>query len=176
MLVSPGSPLIGQTIQAAGLRGVTGLFLYEVHRADGQILRAVGPDTVLAEADTLFFAGDLASVSFLMKFAGLEHQQKGQLRKLPTHIVDRSLVQAVVSPHSPLIHKTARDVRFRSNYGAALLSVHRSGQSLTGDVADVRLQSGDVLVLEAGEEFPKVFAHNPAFALISAVSLRPLAC
>lgn len=33
----------------------------------------------------------------------------------------------------------------------------------------MKLQSGDVLVLETGPEFTKVFAHNPAFALISTV-------
>jgi hypothetical protein len=110
-----------------------------------------------------------------MKFSGLEHQQKQQLRKLPAHQVDRALVQAVVSPHSPLIHQTAREARFRHTYGAALLSVHRAGEPITGDVADVKLQSGDVLVLEAGPEFHNAFAHSPAFALISKVRRRPRA-
>ncbi|GBF89760.1 sodium sulfate co-transporter [Raphidocelis subcapitata] len=164
-----GRSLVGRTITQAGLRGVTGLFLFELHRSDGQIMRAVAPDTVLHEDDTLFFAGDLASVSFLMKFEGLEHQQKSQLKKLPSAQVDRQLVQAVVGPHSELVHKTVRDVRFRHTYGAALLSVHRSGQSIIGDIANVKLQSGDVLVLETGPEFPKLFAHSPAFALISTV-------
>jgi hypothetical protein len=155
-----------------------------------------------------------------MKFAGLEHQQKHQIRKLPTHQVDRALVQAVVSPHSPLVHQvrfavfirrgwaprllllrsvgpalgppaptltgprraarppgpacpqTAREARFLQTYGAAVLSVHRSGESVTGDVADIKLQAGDVLVLETGPEFAKVFSHSPAFALISKVRRR----
>jgi len=52
-----GKAVAGKTIQEAGLRGVTGLFLFEVHRASGEILRAVGPDTVLEENDILYFAG-----------------------------------------------------------------------------------------------------------------------
>ncbi|KIZ06533.1 hypothetical protein MNEG_1421 [Monoraphidium neglectum] len=164
-----GSPVAGKTINQAGLRGVTGLFLFEVHRSGGEILRAVSPDTVLEEGDLLLFAGDLASVSFLLKFDGLAHQQEEQVTKLESHQVDRALVQAVVSPHSPLVHKTARDVRFRHNFGAALLSVHRSGTAVTGDVAAIKLQAGDVLLLETGPEFAKIFAHSPAFALISTV-------
>ena len=69
----------------------------------------------------------------------------------------------------PLPTQTAREVHFRHNYGAAVLSVHRAGTTLTGDVADIKLQPGDVLVLEAGPEFSHVFAHHPAFALISQV-------
>lgn len=132
-MVVTGAALDGKTIEQAGLRGVTGLFLFEIHRANGEVLRAVAPTTALKDGDVLFFAGDLASVSFLMKFDGLEHQQQRQLRKLPAHQVDRALVQAVVSPHSTLAHRTAREARFRSTYGAALLSVHRAGQALTGD-------------------------------------------
>jgi K+/H+ antiporter YhaU regulatory subunit KhtT len=52
-----GKALHGKTISEAGLRGVTGLFLYEIHRADGTVLRAVGPDAVIQENDLLYFAG-----------------------------------------------------------------------------------------------------------------------
>jgi hypothetical protein len=44
-------------------------------------------------------------VNFLLKVDGLQHQQSEQVSKLPTHQVDRALVQAVVSTHSPLVHK-----------------------------------------------------------------------
>jgi hypothetical protein len=53
-----GKALDGQTIQAAGLRGVTGLYLFEIHSKDGEVAHAVGPDTVLHEGDVLYFAGE----------------------------------------------------------------------------------------------------------------------
>jgi hypothetical protein len=58
--------------QSAGLRGVNGLFLFEVHRADGEVLRAVGPDTVLEAGDTLYFAGGfgLGSPGFYLGACG----------------------------------------------------------------------------------------------------------
>lgn len=52
-----GPALAGKTITKAGLRGVTGLFLFEVRRADGRVLCAVGPDTIIEEGDLLCFAG-----------------------------------------------------------------------------------------------------------------------
>jgi hypothetical protein len=69
----------------------------------------------------------------------------------------------------PPSQQTVREVRFRHTYGAAVLSVHRSGETLTGDTAAIKLQPGDVLVLEAGPEFSHVFQHSPAFALINEV-------
>jgi hypothetical protein len=47
MRVSEGSRIAKQSIQGAGLRGITGLYLYEIVRADGTHLPAVSHDTVL---------------------------------------------------------------------------------------------------------------------------------
>lgn len=40
---------------------------------------------------------------------------------------------------------------------------------MPGDLADVPLQTGDVLVVQAGPEFLHNFKHNRAFSLISEV-------
>lgn len=42
MLVEPGSPLVGRTIEAAGLRHLPGVYLLEPER-DGEILPAIAP-------------------------------------------------------------------------------------------------------------------------------------
>ena len=47
MRVSDKSRIAKQSIQAAGLRGITGLYLYEIVRADGTHLPAVSHDTLL---------------------------------------------------------------------------------------------------------------------------------
>src|SRR5687767_7757722 len=48
MLVEPGSPIAGQTIERAGLRRLPGAFLSAVER-EGETLVAVGPDQILRE-------------------------------------------------------------------------------------------------------------------------------
>lgn len=50
--------IIGKSINEAGLRGVTGLYLFEIERADGTRLKAVTPDTLLEAGDLLWFAGE----------------------------------------------------------------------------------------------------------------------
>jgi hypothetical protein len=60
------------------------------------------------------------------------------------HATRPAAQQALMGPPFPpcLLAQTARDVRFRHNFGAALLSVHRSGTAVTGDVAAIKLQVG----------------------------------
>ncbi|WIA31323.1 hypothetical protein OEZ86_002225 [Tetradesmus obliquus] len=158
----------GKTIAEVGLRGINGLFLFEIERADGSLLKAVDHDTVLATGDVLWFAGDLEGVAYLQKYTTLEHMQADQVAKLPSDIIYRRLVQVVVSHHD-LVGKKLKEVRFRHTYGAAVLGLHRSGQPVAGNISEVPLKAGDVLVVEAGPEFATNFKNNRAFSLISEV-------
>ena len=117
----------------------------------------------------MYFTGDLDAVAFLNKFPGLEHQQARQVAALETDIIHRRLAQAVVSVHSPLLHKTLKDVQFRKTFGAAVIAIHRAGHSINADLSGTPLHAGDVLVLEAGPEFASNFSQNKAFALINEV-------
>ncbi|HKJ03613.1 MAG TPA: SLC13 family permease, partial [Longimicrobiales bacterium] len=56
MRLSSPSPLIGRTIEDAGLRHLPGLFLVRIERATG-VVAPVGPAERLAEGDRLTFAG-----------------------------------------------------------------------------------------------------------------------
>jgi K+/H+ antiporter YhaU regulatory subunit KhtT len=70
MLVPPGSPLAGKSIEAAGLRQLPGLYLIEIER-DGQIIPAVSSQEVLRDGDRLVFAGIVDSVMDLQRIRGL---------------------------------------------------------------------------------------------------------
>lgn len=51
------SPVIGRTIEAAGLRGLQGLFIVEMERKDGRVISSPSPGTDIQEGDLLTFAG-----------------------------------------------------------------------------------------------------------------------
>ncbi len=69
MLVEPGSPLVGKSIERAGLRGLEGLFLMEIDR-DGHVIAAVAPSERLEAGDRLVFVGVVDSVLELQKIRG----------------------------------------------------------------------------------------------------------
>ena len=166
MRVEKGSPVIGESIEEAGLRSLRGVYLYEIERA-GRVLAAVPPTTVLREGDRLHFTGVVDSVVDLRKQRIVPDTD--QVDKI-TARRDRRLVEAVIAAHSSLIGQTVRQSRFRTIYDAAILAVHRQGVRVTETkVGDIRLQAGDVLLIESHPQFAHARQRDPNFALIAEV-------
>jgi di/tricarboxylate transporter len=167
MTVTPGGPLIGRTIEEAGLRHLSGLFLVEIQR-DGAVLPAVAPSERLLPNDLLILVGALDSVVDLQKIRGLA-PATDQTRKLDAPAWYRTLVEAVVSHRCPLVGKSIREGQFRTRYGAAVIAVARGDQRVPGKLGDVVLEAGDVLLLEAPSTFLSDRGDSRDFFLVSRV-------
>ncbi len=167
MTVTPGGPLIGRTIEEAGLRHLPGLFLVEIQR-DGAVLPAVAPNERLLPNDLLILVGALDSVVDLQKIRGLA-PATDQTRKLDAPAWYRTLVEAVVSHRCPLVGKSIREGQFRTRYGAAVIAVARGDQRVPGKLGDVVLEAGDVLLLEAPSSFLSHRGDSRDFFLVSRV-------
>ncbi len=167
MIVQPGGPMVGQTIEQAGLRHLSGLFLAEIERGE-DILPAVGPTERLQENDRLIFVGIVESVVDLQKIRGLQ-PATNQVFKLNDPRTQRCLLEAVVSDRCPIVGKTIRDGQFRSRYDAAVLAVARSGERINAKIGDIVLRSGDTLLLEAHQSFETRMRNRSDFFLVSSV-------
>ncbi len=167
MLVDPGSPLINQTIEAAGLRSLPNMYLMEIERG-GEVIPAVGPQERLHAGDRLVFVGIVESVVELQKIRGLQ-PATNQVFKLDSPRVRRSLVEAVVSNSCPLIGKTVKEGRFRTVYNAAIIAVHRNGERIHKKIGDIELQAGDTLLLETHPLFAEQQSHSRDFYLVSRI-------
>lgn len=167
MIVETGSPLVGQSIEGAGLRHLPGLYLAEIERA-GQMLPAVSPDQRLAAEDRLVFVGVLDSVVELQKIRGLK-PATDQVVKLDAPRPQRSLIEAVISNSSPLIGRTVREGRFRSVYNAVVIAVARNGERINKKIGDIVLKVGDTLLLEAHRSFAEQHKNSRDFYLVSRV-------
>jgi di/tricarboxylate transporter len=167
MLVEPGSPIDGVTIEQAGLRNLPGLFLAAIER-NGLRRVAVPGDEQLRGKDLLTFVGIVDSVVDLHRFRGLK-PATDQLTKLDPPRHARFLAEAVVSPESPIVGKTIRDGRFRTRYEAVVLSVRRNGEALNQRIGDIELQVGDTLLLETTRRFLRQQRNSRDFFLVSGI-------
>ncbi len=167
MMVQPGSPIVGKSIEHAGLRHLPGLFLTEIER-DGNLLQAVGPEEILGAGDLLIFVGVVDSVADLLKIRGLI-PATDQVKKVDTDRHTRILVEAVVSASSPLVRRTVRETQFRTRYNAAIIAVHRGGERVEGKVGDIVLQPGDTLLLSTHAGFLPAYRNSDHFYLVSGV-------
>ena len=81
----------------------------------------------------------------------------------------RQLCEAVISPSSPLLGESVREVDFRALYDAAVVAIHRNGSRLPNKIGDIVLHAGDTLLLQVGSDFSRVYRNNPDFYLVSDV-------
>ncbi len=168
MLVETGGPLVGQSIEEAGLRSLPQLYLAEIERSD-RVIPAVGPEEVLQGGDRLVFVGVVESVVDLNKIRGLM-PAPDQVTKLTTPRSQRSLIEAVVSSSSPLVNKSVRAGGFRTVYNAVIIAVARNGERLNQKIGDIVLQVGDTLLLEAPPSFARTHRNSRDFYLVSQVA------
>jgi di/tricarboxylate transporter len=165
MLVDESSPMVGKTIEEAGLRHLPGVYLAEIDR-DGMVLPAVSPDERLRKNDRLVFVGVVDSVVDLQRTRGLV-PATDQVFKLSEPRSQRCLIEAVVSNTCSLVGKTIRDARFRSHYNAVVLAVARNGERLSGKIGDIQMTTGDTLLLEGHPSFVETHRNSRDFFLVS---------
>ncbi len=167
MLVDPDGPLVGRSIERAGLRNLAGVFLAEIDR-DGAVLPAVSPRERLQGGDRLVFVGVVDSVVELQKIRGLTPATE-QVFKLDGLRSERIMIEAVVSWSCPVVGRTIRDGRFRSRYNAVVIAVARNGERLGGKIGDIVVRPGDTLLLEARPSFVEQQRNSRDFFLVSQI-------
>ncbi len=169
--VAPGGPLVGKTVEEAGLRHLRRVYLVEIER-DGNIVTAVPSQEKLRGGDRLVFAGDTQAISDLLRINGIipsveENNDSHSEGPLATERAERRLVEAVVSPHCDAVGHAIRDSRFRDRYGAAVLAVARNGERVPGNLGSIELEAGDTLLLEARPAFVSRQRYTKDFLLIN---------
>ena len=167
MTVDAAGPLIGRTIEEAGLRQLTGLFLAEIDR-QGQIIPAVGPQEKLLSGDRLIFVGIVDSIVDLHRVRGLTPASE-QVFKLDAPRAQRCLIEAVVSDTCGLVGKTIRDGQFRTVYNAVVIAVARNGERIKKKIGDIVVKAGDTLLLEAHPNFADQQRNSRDFYLVSRI-------
>jgi di/tricarboxylate transporter len=165
MMVQADCPLVGKSIEEAGLRSLPGVFLAEIDRAD-EVMPAVSPSVRLRAGDRLVFVGIVESVVDLRKIRGLA-PATDQVFKLNSPGSQRCLIEAVVSNSCPIIGKTIREGQFRKVYDAAVIAVARNGERLRKKIGDIVLRPGDTLLLEGHPSFADRHRNSRDFFLVS---------
>lgn len=167
MIVDPSCPLLGQTVQDAGLRQLPGLFLAEIERNSG-LVSPVGPEERLESGDRLVFVGVVSTIVDLQKIKGLrpaaEDIAADRMQDRARH-----LCEAVISASSPLVGRSVKAANFRTVYDAAVIAVHRNGERLKGKIGSIVLRPGDTLLLHTSTGFQRAHRNNPDFYLISEI-------
>ncbi|MEQ9062709.1 MAG: SLC13 family permease [Vicingaceae bacterium] len=144
-----GNDLEGVTVVDAGLKNLKGIYLIEISR-NGEVITPIEPSTVLQKGDHLYFAGDTERlVRFVENQKGIKLPSEEKLDKVGAG----SIVEVIVSANSKLAGVMVKDSHFRQNYNASIIGIHRNGEKVSGKIGYVKIKSGDLLLLLAGNDF-----------------------
>lgn len=164
-IVKEGSPLIGRTIEEAGLRNLDELFLFEIIKKN-RVVRPAPPDVVLRQGDKLLFVGDTDSVAELTSpKLGLSLPEPSTL---PPEDME-SIVELVVAPNSSLVNTKVKDSDFRSLFNGAIMAINRDGERISGKIGEVEMRPGDLLMVLTGRDFLNRINQSKDFYFLSYV-------
>lgn len=146
--VNPNSPLIGKTVEEAGLRHLKELFLVEIKRGERSI-SAVSSDRIIHAEDILFFAGNTNAILNLI------NEKNGLELPEDSHIYNNGfsdLAEAVIPSGSDLINQTVKQSGFRDRFKASIISVYRKGEKVIGNLGQIHFKAGDLLLILGSKE------------------------
>lgn len=105
------------------------------------------PDATLREGDVVLLKGEPKALEQLVSSAKLELEGHHRPMELDDPADEVGTVEAVVGPNSVLIGTSARRLELHQRFGVNLLAVSRSNKRFTKRLRDIKLRSGDVVVL-----------------------------
>ncbi|MGH2381851.1 MAG: SLC13 family permease [Candidatus Limnocylindria bacterium] len=168
MVVQRDGPLVGRTVEQAGLRQLEAVYLVAIDR-DGERIAPVSPETELHARDVLTFVGRVDQVVDLQRTRGLQSTHRRQIKQLDG---DRHTFSEVVLGEG-FAGRTLREIGFRAKYGAAVLAIHRSGHRIEGKLGELPLRMGDTLLVLADQEFSQRYRNAGDFLVIASLSGIP---
>ena len=144
--LSDKSQLVGESLESAPLLEEFDIEVLQIIR--GKDLLRPTPKTVLREHDLLRVKGDVRTINELKERAeaSLGMQIKWQDSDLESK--DTKLVEAVVGPSSPLAGRSLVESNPRKNYGVSVLAIRHHGALKHGELQNIKLMSGDTLLIE----------------------------
>ncbi|MBT5275176.1 SLC13 family permease [Ilumatobacter sp.] len=173
--VTAGGPIAGRTIAESGLRNLDGAFLALVERPDlerrSTTSLAASPHTRLEVGDVCCFVGDVARMIDLHDIEGLTMLEEQHVTAAQGP--DARVFEAVVAPGSVLVGGSLKSVGFRASYGAAVMAIHRADGDVGGQLGQVTLRAGDVLLVLADESFASRWRGHADFSLVAALEEQP---
>lgn len=163
--VDPQGPLVGLTVEQAGLRNLARLYLVEISRGNSVVTAAPSEERLQA-SDRLVFAGETDAITDLLRINGLMASM-GNATPLTEDRAERRLVEVVVSQSCAAIAETVRSSKFHDRYGAIVLALARNGERIEGNLGNIIIQPGDTMLLEARPAFVSRQRYNKDFLVVN---------
>jgi di/tricarboxylate transporter len=146
--VLPDSPLSDMTIEQSRLGRALELNIVDITR-NGESVLNPGPDEFIRANDLLLVQGKPEEIVRLRWTRGIEIEKEVTHLQLEDVLSpDSSVVEVVLTPQSPFIGRTLRDLNFRQSHGLTVLAIWRDGRPYRSALGNYKLRFGDTLLVQ----------------------------
>ncbi|MBK8150448.1 MAG: SLC13 family permease [Acidobacteria bacterium] len=148
LIVLPGSHLIGKTLAEADLSHELELNVLGIIRGRNAERIVPGPRDRIQLNDLLIVEGKLTNLLNIKTQAGLEIKADFTMADEVFEGAGVELFEVLVMRDSKFVGQTLKSLDFRRSYNLTVLAVNRHGQTFLEKLSDVRLEFGDVLLVQ----------------------------
>ena len=158
------SSIIGKSVRDLEKLGDDELTVLSIIRRNERRLGPAGWTKLQAD-DVLILEGDSAVLKSVVDAADLKLVGNKELDPAHLRSEEVGIVEAVITPSSPLIGRSPAMARLR-DYGVNLLALSRQGRRATARLSQQRFREGDVVVLQGElEQMPVTLRELGALPL-----------
>jgi di/tricarboxylate transporter len=165
--VPPESSLVGQRIFASELSAL-GVRVLRVERDGETFLPA--PDTAIHAGDLYVVQGRGEDLVRVKEKKGIDIVPDAELADFGAAAGPIRVVEMLVTPLSDLRDRSLPEARFRERYGLTVLAIYRHGHPLADKLAQIRLRSGDLVLVQGPEERLSALRRHPDLWLLDPVA------
>jgi di/tricarboxylate transporter len=171
VVILPNSPLNEKTLAEADFRAMYDLQILGIVREGERKLPH--REAKLKAEDVLLVKGKLEQILSIKDAQGLDIKSDNKSYDA-AETADTIIVEAILSPNSSFAGQKLKEIRFSSRYNADVLAIYRHHQALHEKLSDIRLDFGDVLVIQGNSENINQLRQDPNFLTLEDIEHTPL--
>lgn len=175
VVISPDSPLIGQTIQTSLIQRQFDLDVLELIRGEVCFPQPLG-DRSLEAHDVLLVRGNRDCLIRIKAERGLailpdvQFNRESLNQRLTTE--EEGIAEVMILSNSGILGSTLKSVRFRQRYNATVLAIQRGDSIVRERLGKVSLRFGDILLLQGPKQNLLGFQSNQGFVVTAQQDLE----
>ena len=147
VIVSPDSPMIGKTVTETLSKAIKESRVIEVRRRGVPIQNPLN-ELIIEERDRILISIHTDDFQDLKETEGLRLTAYQNLKLETLEKRPAILLEGIIGPQSSIIGRTLKELKFRQRFGVLILGIHRQSGEFRRNFDDVKIHSGDTLLIE----------------------------
>ena len=159
LLVTKNSSLIGTTWEKSKVKKDEKVDLIKFIRNNKETSKP--PRTKIREGDILLLHGNVDTLIAMQEKYGLEIYARSRMDDKKISSNDIKLIEVLIPPRSRLAGHTLQNFGFFRRFKCVVLAVQRRGKIIRDRVAEIHLENGDTLLLQADKgDLPRLLKSS----------------